>query len=260
MNELIKVTNDDFGRYEELLLRRDKIKKEAHSWQLAYMKEFGDVITELFKLKIECIKKKKAIAFCQAAVNKGQTISQSELEAYLETETKAYYEQLQDMIDQNDIAHSGTKIDSTVVVQVKKLYRKIAKLIHPDINPRTNDTEELKKLWNMVVVSYQANDFETLQESEVLVNRALDNLGLDSLEIEIKNLDQKIEHLEEEILHIKETDPYQYKFLLMNQEAVQEKHTGLEKEQKEYQDYEKQLDQIMDQLMMSGVSMIWQMN
>lgn len=57
-----------------------------------------------------------------------------------------------------------------------------------------------------------------------------------------------------------ETDPYQYKFLLGDKEAVEEKKRSLEEELKQYQDYGEQLDGILNSLMMSGVTITWEMN
>ena len=69
MNEISRVKNVSYDRYEELLMRRDAVKKEAFLLERAYVREFGDLILEIFQLKLECIKKKKTIEFCQRADN-----------------------------------------------------------------------------------------------------------------------------------------------------------------------------------------------
>ena len=78
--------------------------------------------------------------------------------------------------------------------------------------------------------------------------------------IEIPDIEEKISELEQEIQRIMETDPYQYKFLLGDKEAVEEKKRSLEEELKQYQDYGEQLDGILNSLMMSGVTITWEMN
>ena len=60
--EIIKVKNAALSKYEELLLRRDNLRKQAENYNLAYIREFGDLIEEEFRIKIECIRKKKEIA------------------------------------------------------------------------------------------------------------------------------------------------------------------------------------------------------
>lgn len=261
MDEIIKVKNEGYSEYEELLLRRDKLRKEAHIWQGQYMAEFGDLITELFEKKIECIKKKKMISFCQAAVNKGESVDQNALQEYLAKEMKDYNRELKEMIAENEAAHSMGQVSQATASKIKKLYHKLAKQLHPDINPKTNEIPELQNLWHMIVVSYNANDLEDLEEAEILVNKVLNDIGFDNIEIEIPDLSEKIAKVEDEILQIKSTNPYQYKYLLQDKEAVQTKKDELLKELKEYEDYEKELDQLMDQIIGNGgVSFTWQMN
>ena len=56
MNEIIRVKNISYDRYEELLMRRDAIRKEAFIYERAFTREFGDLILEVFRMKIECIR------------------------------------------------------------------------------------------------------------------------------------------------------------------------------------------------------------
>ena len=128
------------------------------------------------------------------------------------------------------------------------------------MNPKTNEIPELKELWQRIVVSYRANDLEELEEAEILVNKFLVDHHLDGNEIKIQDIDTKIEKLKEQIQKIKETNPYQYRFLLQDQEAVQNKKRELQKDLEEYRVYEQELDQLLEQMMKNGVSFLWRMN
>ena len=128
------------------------------------------------------------------------------------------------------------------------------------MNPKTNEIPELKELWQRIVVSYRANDLEELEEAEILVNKFLVDHHLDGNEIKLQDIDTKIEKLKEQIQKIKETNPYQYRFLLQDQEAVQNKKRELQKELEEYRVYEQELDQLLEQMMKNGVSFLWRMN
>lgn len=128
------------------------------------------------------------------------------------------------------------------------------------MNPKTNEIPKLKELWQRIVVSYRANDLEELEEAEILVNKFLVDHHLDGNEIKIQDIDTKIEKLKEQIQKIKETNPYQYRFLLQDQEAVQNKKRELQKELEEYRVYEQELDQLLEQMMKNGVSFLWRMN
>ncbi len=260
MDELIKIKSRDYGEYENLLLKRDALRKEAHLLQLEYTRIFGALITDVFKIKIECIKKKKTITFCQTALNKGNKINRDEMNAWIASEMKEYNDQLRKMIEENEIANSGTTISKKELSLVKQLYHKLAKLLHPDINPKTDVIPELKRLWHMIVVSYNANSLKDLQEAEVLVKYVLSANDIKNFEIEISNLTEKIESIREEIYQIKLTNPYQYKYFLSDEDAVQQKTNSLKSELKEYKDYSEKLDAIIDGLFTNGMNLSWRMN
>ena len=76
--------------------------------------------------------------------------------------------------------------------------------------------------------------------------------------IDIPDLGEKIIELEDEIEEIQNTDPYQYQFLLNDDSLVKEKKEELEAEYREYVNYEKQLEGILEDLMRQGVTISWQ--
>ena len=71
MKEIVKVQKASYAKSEELLLQKSALEKEALIWEQNYVRVFGELIIEIFNEKIKCIKKKKAISFCQAAINRG---------------------------------------------------------------------------------------------------------------------------------------------------------------------------------------------
>ena len=260
MDELIIVKNEGYAEYEELLLKRDNVRKEAGLYEKAYIAKFGDMIVAIFEKKIECIKKKKSISYIQAKINRGESIDTDALEKYIQEQTAEYNEKLLDMIRENEEAQSGKTLTEKTIKMIKRLYHKLAKLIHPDINPITNEDERLKNLWNMVVVSYNHNNLDELEEAEILINHVLEEMQLDIMEIEIPDIDKKIARVKEEIYQIMENNPYQYKYLLENPDAVSEREKELDEEYKNYCNYEKELDEILNRLTESGAKFVWKMN
>ncbi len=118
MDEIIKSTDNRYSEYETLLFVRDKLRKEAYAWKNRYLAEFGDLITAVFEQKIACIKKKKSISFCQMAVNRGKPVDQAELQNYLSQEMKEYNRKLSEMIQENEIAHSGEIISEETAAKI----------------------------------------------------------------------------------------------------------------------------------------------
>ncbi len=257
--EIIKVRNADYALYEELLLRRDQMRKEAHIWQGLYVKEFGDLMMELFERQIACIRKKKLIGYYQAAVNRGKPIDQDEIDRMLREEMENYEKRLQEMIDENEAAKNMSRVSEGQLLEIRKIYHRLAKQLHPDINPKTAEIPELMALWNMAVTAYNSNSLEDMQEVELLVNRALERLGMGITEIDIPDLPAKIKAVEAEIQKIIDTDPYQYKFLLNDKDAVEEKKQDLLDQIANYSEYEDSLDAAIEDLLKDGVKFIWKM-
>lgn len=256
--DLVRVDKGDYSRYEELLLRRDQLRKEAGILQKQYLREFGDGITAVFQKKIDCIRKKKMIGYCQMAINRGESVDATAMHTFLDREMKSYQDTLNQMIADNQAVQHVVTITAVTVAKIKKLYHRLAKQLHPDINPKTAEIPELLSLWQMVVTAYNANDLEELEEAEVLVQQALKTLGIGQVEIEIPDIEEKIEKVKNDILKIKTTNPYQYRYLLEDKEAVETKKLELQKELEEYLEYEQELDQYIEQLMKSGgFSMTW---
>lgn len=88
--EIIKVRSADYARYEELLLRRDQLRKDANIYHGLYVKEFGELHLGIFEKQIACIRKKKLIGYYQMALNRGEEIDQSRIDALLTLETDPY--------------------------------------------------------------------------------------------------------------------------------------------------------------------------
>ena len=139
---------------------------------------------------------------------------------------------LDDMVKEHEDSLKADIITEKDALEIKRIYHRLVKKIHPDINPSVEGSVELMDLWNRVVVCYNCNDIKELRELEVLVAKALEDFGNCGGAVDIPNLDEKIKAIEEEITKTTETDPYQYKFLLTDADAVASKKEELNGELK----------------------------
>lgn len=257
MFELVRSHDSRYDEYEKLLLMRDKYRREAEQYMTLYIHEFGELIMEVFKLKVSCIEKKKIISFCRMYSNRGEMADMNELNLYISIEMQQYYDTLEEMAENNELCRNIKILPEAESLEIKKIYRRIAKRLHPDLNPLTADSEELLELWNRVALAYNCSDLKELRELEVLVNTALNSYG-EGVEIDIPDIDLSIEELKEEIDRIITTDPYMYKTLLENDELIAEKKNELYRELEEYREYEKQLKEILKDLLKNGVTFSWE--
>ncbi|MCQ2506154.1 MAG: hypothetical protein MJ113_03155 [Lachnospiraceae bacterium] len=260
MNDIIKVKNTAYARYEEVLLQRDNLKKEAFLINRKYVAEFGDLIIQIFEKKIECIRKKKEIEFVQASINHGKTVDQEKLQEFLRKEMEEFKHQLDIMVEDTKNAKESEKITEHALLKIKRIYHKLVKLIHPDINPLTEENEELSDLWQRAQIAYNCNDLKGMEEADVLIRTLLERINVGVMEIEIPNIEEKIQEIENEIKNIRETDPYMYKYILEDKEMIDEKKQCLKEEYKSFEDYSLQLDKVIEGLMSNGVRFTWRMN
>lgn len=257
---IIKVKNSSYARYEELLLKRDDVKKKAFQYGMEYNRTFGELILKVFEKKIEGIRKKKTLEYCQTFKNHGKNVDMAGLQTYLERQLAEYEKRLKDMVEENEAAKSTGTVTEAELLQIKRIYRRMVKKIHPDINPLTNTNEELKGLWQRLVIAYECNELKELKETEVLINALMAKLDMGVMEIEIPDIEVKIAELEEEIERIMNTDPYQYRYLLEDEAAVAEKKKALEEELKEYEEYSNRLEEMLNSVLGYGMTFTFRMN
>lgn len=257
---IIKVKNSSYARYEELLLKRDDVKKKAFQYGMEYNRTFGELILKVFEKKVEGIRKKKTLEYCQTFKNHGKNVDMAGLQTYLERQLAEYEKRLKDMVEENEAAKSTGTVTEAELLQIKRIYRRMVKKIHPDINPLTNTNEELKGLWQRLVIAYECNELKELKETEVLINALMAKLDMGVMEIEIPDIEVKIAELEEEIERIMNTDPYQYRYLLEDEAAVAEKKKALQEELKEYEEYSNRLEEMLNSVLGYGMTFTFRMN
>jgi len=247
--DIIRIENsaDDLSRYEELLLRRDSLRKKAEQYQISYFKEFGDLIVESFTIRIECIKKKKIIAYCQQQVNHGKLINGAQLDHFIEREMLEYQNDLDAMIRHNKAVKESETVSEYDLYRIKKMYYGLAKLIHPDLHPEYEDDLQLMEFWNKIVLAYEHNQLQDMEELDFQVRKYLEDIDNGDPVSIIPDIGKKIRGVEEEIDRITNTEPYLYRLLLEDEESSAAKKDELKAEIGSYRDYSKQLDEIIEQ-------------
>lgn len=257
MSEIMRVNSASFDRYEELLLRKNDLRKECFQLEQEYIRVFGEDILAVFHAQVECARKVKTIEFCQRAVNQGKDPDAAELQAFVEKETKELQEHFTKMTEEYEAAKDTGTVTEAQLAEIRKIYRRLAKQMHPDIHPELAGSEKIQKLWYQVSLAYACNDLKELKEAEVLVASALAEIGGSEINIVIPDLEEKIAALEKEIEKITSTDPWQYQFLLDDPESVEEKKRKLREELKTYQEHSAQLDKILESILPEGSVIIW---
>ncbi len=245
MKSIIKTADPAYARYEEVLLRRDNLRKEAEQYHLEFIKIFGDLITESFTAKIECIRRKKMIAYCQRMMNIGKDVDRSELTKFIEREMAEYQDELQEIISSVKTAKGAEKISAADVHKIKKIYYALVKLIHPDMHPELAGEPLLKEYWERIVTAYRHNDLTELEQLDALVRMYLE--GKDGgAGIQIPDIEEKIAKVKKEIEEILSTEPYLYKLLITDESQIEERKREYQDEIEAYKNYARELDEVLE--------------
>ena len=259
--DLIKSNDTKYEEYENLLLERDQVRKDAESIWISYVQSFGQLISDVYEEKLECVKCKKTISYYQAALNHGGVVDPEAMRQHLDREMAFYYINLKKMQKDNEQCKDAKHSTAYQVQRSKTLYRRLAKLLHPDINPETDRREELMDLWQRIITAYGHNNVKELSELEVLTRKVLKELGAGEIKIDIPDIDGRIEALKEEIYDITHTEPYTHQDLLSDPEAVEKKKAELNEELGSYRKYRKELEDVIQNMIQDGgIKLQWRMN
>ena len=242
--EIINLKKSAYEDYQDLLLRRDNLRKEAEQIHLEYLRIFGEDMRAVFEKKIECIKKKKKIARCQMLVNQGKKLISQEIDAYIDMVMGDYYQELENLCETLAHLQESRSISTYELKKIKEIYYRLAKRIHPDMRKDLANDETIMKLWSRIVMAYEHNQLKELQELEVLVDAYLKDNAMDLSEL-VEDIENKIVEVDEEIKEIISTNPYQYRFILEDEKALKVIKKELEMELENYITYGKQLDEVL---------------
>lgn len=255
--ELACQDESKYTEYETLLLARDRYRKEGELALKRYINIFGAQTVAVFRQKIICIEKKKILSRCLMALNRGESVDLKKVQQQIDIEMAEYRTELNAMIKDHEACKKLTFIPERDALRIRQLYRRIAKKLHPDLNPLTEQRGELKELWQCSFTAYRCNDLAELEELAFLVDRALSELGQPEAKISIPDIDEKIRKLHEEIKEITTTDPYLYREIIDNADLIAEKKAELEAEMQEYKAYAEQLDRDLAQFIRDGGTFTW---
>lgn len=253
MTEIIKIKNSKFDEYEELINQRDRLLRDETQYNLLFSQTFGEYIIELFELQVEAIKYKKMIAYCNMQENSDKPIILSKLNEHIDTHMKTYYDDLNKVISDVKFAKEAETASDEDVNIIKKMYFKLAKLIHPDRRPDLAEDEKIKELWNRVVLAYRFNDIKSIIELAVLINKYLDDNSIDLEDFYIDNIDKKITEIKFEIEHILNNEPYTYRYILEDKEKIEEVINDYKTKIEEFKEYIIELKEIYSKFEIEGL-------
>ena len=201
--------------------------------ETAYMIEVGALEHNVYKAECAVLRLKRKVELIQAKINRQEKIFLSDIESLLDEEFQQYKEKLNEQIEKiNDALKRGSAdyLTKEENEEFKKIYRKIVKALHPDINPNISK-EELRLLQN-AIEAYKNGDLKALRIIGEMIEKYLPvNQDKDFSYTLIKDkerLEVFIKEMKEIILEIKSSYPYILKEIIENPSKLKEKKRELE--------------------------------
>lgn len=217
-----------------LLLERDELQFViCKNIETEYMLKLGSIEYRAYEAQCLSLRLKRKIELIQAKKNRQEKVIISAIEETLDTEFAEYQKQLDEQINKMNEALKRSKAEVLTDEEnkeLKKLYRKIVKALHPDINPDVSETQV--NLFDNAVQAYKNGDLNTLRIiSEMVGNSPLPEQHKDAL-TQLKEEKERLQHLlkaiRDSIEQIKSEYPYTMKEIIEDEEQTEQKKKELE--------------------------------
>ncbi len=227
--EYLRALND-YERLRESLLQNEEereylLHQALPELEAIYLLKVGKLKLELLEVRIEVYRLKRKMELIQSCINRQSEIVPEAIDILLEKEIQGQRKKLEEESKKIEEALKFIglpKMNSDEAIELRKIYYKLAHVLHPDLNPAQNET--MKMLWLKVSECYRQGDLNQMKLLEVL---ALHETKLDSTPSALEELKKRndlfssrITHLMKEIEHTKTNFPFTYSELLKDSSWV----------------------------------------
>ena len=217
-----------------LLLEHDNVLYvECKNIEAAYMLAVGSLEYRALELDFEVRRLQRKIDLIQEKINRQENVVLRFIDAILDKEFADYQKELNKRLaDLNDAIerYDARALSPEEVAEIKKLYRRIVKVLHPDLNPEISEAE--KVLFFRATTAYERGDLKTMR---LIANMTagcsivdLNDESVKVLEEERTRLQKVCKSLRRSIEDIKAKYPYSMKEFVQDEEQISEKNVELQ--------------------------------
>jgi len=224
--------------------------------QNKYMTLVGYSKLEVLYLECDTRKLKRKIELIQSCINRNENIDFNKIENQLDHEMKEWHIQINKYLSElkqveKNVALMNAAPDNS---ELKKLFRKLSKILHPDINPDL--PEKYRLLWHRVHEAYKNCDVEELKTIELMIEMdkvvVQEASSLDELSLRKKKLDESISHYIRKIELVKSSHPYKLIEIIDNKELIAEELSALDKQKQNLLELIDKYKSVLNKIDLSG--------
>ena len=238
-----------------LLLERDELQFViCKNIEMEYMMKLGSIEYKAYEAQCVTLRLKRKIELIQTKKNRQEKVIFSEIEEVLDSEFAEYQKQLDEQINKMNEALKRSKAEILTdeeSKELKKLYRKIVKALHPDIHPDVSKAQF--HLFDNAVQAYKNGDLNTLRIiGEMIGNDSLSQQyddALTQLTEEKNRLQNLLKVIKDSIEKIKSEYPYTMKEIIEDKGKTEIKKQELESILSQYNElisiYQTKIEEMM---------------
>lgn len=225
-----------------LLLERDELQFViCKNIETEYMLKLGGIEYKAYEAQCAALRLKRKIELIQAKKNRQEKVIISAIEETLDNEFAEYQKRLNEQINKMNDALNRSKAEVLSEEdnrELKKLYRKIVKALHPDINPEV--TQAQITLFDNAVQAYKNGDLNSLRIiGEMVGGEPLPEQHKDAMKQLVEERDRLqglLKTIRDSIEEIKAEYPYTMREILEDSEKTEKKKQELESILRQYND------------------------
>lgn len=227
-----------------LALERDELLyQECRNIEMTYMLSVGALEYKAYEIECAILRLKRKAELIQAKNNRQEKVIISQIEYILDSEFADYQAKLNEQVEKMNAAlerSRGQVLTDEDSRELKRLYRAIIKLLHPDLHPDLSDTKI--QLFNNAVEAYERGDLNALRIIDAMVSEPTFTVeksdGRAALTKEKERLSRLLQNIKDRIAEIKSEYPYTMKSFVQSPEKIAARKRELE-------DHIKQLNEIL---------------
>lgn len=204
-----------------LLQKDDLILIQCKRIETAYLRRFGALELKVYETWCECLRAKRKAKLIRAEQNRRETADLPQIEAELDQELAVYREELENRFRKVTGVlekREGPGLSAQGTKELRNLYRKAVKTLHPDLHPR--ESEEESRTLQQAMRAYRAGDLNTLRAicESIEPIREAETTSLEELRAEAKRLRASIREIVRQLEAIKAEYPYHARVYLEDEE------------------------------------------
>lgn len=200
-----------------------------------YMTKIGNRQLELLNLQLEIKSMQRKIEELNTCFQRNETPSLASINAKILLEMTEVKEQLTKQKEM--IVAAGDFLNNLIIPanpkELKEVYRRLAKKLHPDVSG--NDSDKLNSIWLLVLEAYNRGDLEALKSLKIVYADELKNIREQEddeamIKEKITFLKSSIKSLNDKISVVLSNFPYTVEALLRNDDLIEIENEKIDKE------------------------------